>query len=608
MSRAPTGRWMHRSLASLLALVMLSAMVAGVATASSATEQRSAEDWEARCENLANQDLTGVTTLSAELRAPGSFEDPEGEGQDQEDLPEYCRVTVTVEPQINLEVWLPTDTYNGRFQAVGNGYFGGFIAYDSMGPVLRDGYATASTDMAHSETGTSGAWAITEDGERDSQRIEDFASRSLFELTEKSQDLIHAFYDEDPEYSYFSGCSTGGRQGMMLAQRMPDAYDGIMSAAPAINWDRFLVAEMWPQVVMHQDLGGPIPTCKLELATEAAIAHCDSLDGVEDGLLEDPRLCDFDLTTLVGQKTPCGVFTEAEAAAIQKIWDGPRTADGEFLWYGLEPDAPLGDDPEGVGPTGGVWEPGEAGWDRLAGTNPFLVSEEYIKYFVLADPDWDYRTLTYEGFEDVFRKSQEMFNDVLGTDDPDLSQFRDAGGKLVMWHGWIDQMIFPMGSIDYYERAHDELGDDVTDTFRLFMAPGVNHCAGGPGPQPVDPFGALVDWVEAGDAPAQLAAARVEDGETVQTRPLCLYPDVAVWSGGGSTDAAANFTCEPPDEQATGEAEQPEEEPVALPTRVDAGGGGSTGTGRLATTALLTVLFLTAGAAAAFARSRRSVG
>ncbi|MBB3085213.1 tannase/feruloyl esterase family alpha/beta hydrolase [Geodermatophilus sabuli] len=482
--------------------------------------------------------------MSAELITSGTFVDPEGEGQDQEDLPEFCRVALTVDPQINIEVWLPTENYNGRFQAVGNGYFAGFIAYDSMGPALRAGYATASTDTGHPETGTSGAWAMTDDGEQNWQLIEDFASRALMELTTKSQDLVRAFYRDEPEYSYWTGCSTGGRQGMMLAQRMPGAYDGILSEAPAINWDRFLVAEMWPQVVMHQDLGGPIPTCKLELATQAAVEHCDALDGVQDGLLEDPRRCDFDPATLVGQETPCGVVTEAEAAALQKIWDGPRAADGSFLWYGLEPGAPLGDDPAGVGSRGGVWEPGGPGWDRLAGTNPFLVSDEYIKYFVLADPDWDYRTLTYEGFEQVFRQSQEMFNDVIGTDDPDLSEFRDAGNKVLLWHGWDDRMIFPMGTVDYYERVQDELGGDVTDFARLFMAPGVDHCAGGPGPQPVDPFEALVNWVEKGEAPEQLlASGSGEDDQVVRTRPLCLYPAVARYTGEGSTDEAANFEC-----------------------------------------------------------------
>ncbi|GAB3356827.1 tannase/feruloyl esterase family alpha/beta hydrolase [Modestobacter lapidis] len=513
------------------------------ATAGSHETPAAADFYGDSCEGLADLGLADVNQISAELVTTGSFKDPEGEGQDQEDLPEFCRVALTVEPQVNIEVWLPTDTYNGRFQAVGNGYMAGFIAYSSMSPALRAGYATASTDTGHPDTGTSGAFALAENGERNWQLIEDFASRSLFELTKKSQQLIEAFYGNEPEYSYWTGCSTGGRQGLMLAQRMPAAYDGILSEAPAINWDRFLVAEMWPQVVMHQDLGGPIPTCKLELATEAAVEYCDPLDGVVDGLLEDPRRCDFDPASLIGQETPCGVFTEGEAAAIQKIWDGPRAADGSFLWYGLEPGAPLGDDPAGVGETGGVWEPGEAGWDRLAGTNPFLVSEQYIKYFVLADPDWDYRTLTYEGFEQVFRQSQEMFNDVIGTDDPDLSAFRDSGGKVLSWHGWNDRMIFPMGSIDYFDRVQEELGGDVTDFARLFMAPGVDHCAGGPGPQPVDPFAELVDWVENGDAPEQLTAQRVENDQVVQTRPLCLYPAVAQYTGTGSIDEAANFEC-----------------------------------------------------------------
>jgi hypothetical protein len=536
-----SSRLSDRPIPILLAIAMLLSVVSGMTW----TAPASAESPTATCESLANVKMPEVTQISAELNTSGTFVDPEGEGQDQQNLPEFCRVVLTVEPQVNIEVWLSTETYNGRFQAVGNGYFAGFIAYRSMGPALRAGYATASTDTGHPDTGTSGAWAY-ENGEQNWQLIEDFASRALFQLTEKSQELVEAFYGEPAEYSYFTGCSTGGRQGLMLAQRMPDAYDGILSAAPATNWDRFLVAEMWPQVVMHQDLGGPIPTCKLELATEAAVAQCDAQDGVVDGLLEDPRRCKFNPSTLVGQDTPCGVFTAAEAKAIKKIWGGPRTSEGEFLWYGLEPGAPLGDNPDGVGPSGGIFEPGGPGWDRLAGTNPFLVSDQYIKYFVLANPDWDYRTLTYEGFEEIFRQSQKMFNDVIGTDDPDLSEFRDADAKLLMWHGWNDRMIFPMGSIDYYERIEDELGGDVTDFARLFMAPGVDHCAGGPGPQPANPFGALVDWVENDEAPEQLLAQRVVDGEVVLTRPLCLYPAVARYTGEGSTDEAANFDCVAP--------------------------------------------------------------
>lgn len=524
--------------------LLVAAVLASWAVLVGAAAPAAADDDPAQqCESLPELQLQETTQITAELVTGGRFQDPEGENQDQEDLPEFCRVALTVDPQINIEVWLPTQSWNGRFRAVGNGYFAGFIAYDDMGAALQAGYATASTDTGHPQTGTDGSWALSDSGEPDGQLIGDFASRSLFQLTEKSQALTQAFYGQAPQYSYFTGCSTGGRQGMMLAQQMPEAYDGILSAAPAINWDRFLAAEMWPQVVMNEELGGPMEGCKLEAATEAATAACDPIDGVLDGVIEDPRLCGFQAQSLIGRSTDCGTITAADARALQAIWDGPRGADGTFLWYGLEPSAPLGDDPLGVGTTGGIWEPGEPGWDRLAGTNPFLVSDEYLKHFVLADPDWDYRSLSYTDYEALFGQSQQMYNGVIGTDDPDLSAFRDAGGQLLMWHGWNDRMIFPRGSIDYYERVQDELGGELGDFYRLFMAPGVDHCAGGPGPQPTGEFDALVDWVENGVAPEQLEAAVVQDGETTRTRPLCLYPEAAVWNGTGSTDEAASFTC-----------------------------------------------------------------
>ena len=471
----------------------------------------------AACESLEQLQLTEVASISAELVTSGFAAGQTG-------LPEFCRVKIVVEPAINIEVWLPTDTYNGRFQAIGGGGYAGVLRYTGMADALRAGYATAETDTGH--VGNDGSFALGADGELNWQLIEDFASRSLFQLTEKAQTLIPEFYGASPEYSYWNGCSTGGRQGLMLAQQYPDGYDGILAGAPAINWDRFIPTMLWPQVVMQEELGGPIAPCKLGAATAAAIAHCDPLDGVVDGVLDDPRRCDYSAASLVGQVTDCGVFTAADARAIDAIWDGARTEDGSFLWYGRTPGSPL---------------------TSLAGPAPHPYPVMHAQYWVEQDPSYDWRTLDYAGFEDAFRDSQKLFNDVIGTDNPDLSAYEQSGGKLLLWHGWNDQLISPEGTIDYFERVLDTMKNKnkVEDFARLFMAPGVNHCRGGDGATEFDMFAELVNWVENGDAPEQITATRTVNGTTSFTRTLCQYPYVARYDGKGDPNQASSFDCKP---------------------------------------------------------------
>ena len=317
---------------------------------------------------------------------------------------------------------------------------------------------------------------------------------------------------------------------MIQAQRLANGYDGILAAAPAINWDRFIPAELWPQIAMKQEAGGPVAACKLNTASNAAIAACDSFDGIIDGVLEEPRQCRFDPIALqcpAAGVSDCNCLTSKEAAAVRKVWDGPTSSDGNRLWYGLTRGTPLG---------------------ALSGDNAFPISSDHFRYWLERDKTFDWRKLDYASFESEFQKSRTLYNRVIGSDDPDLRQFRREGGKVLIWHGLADQLIFPEGTIDYYERVIDKAGGlKEAQTFaRLFLAPGVNHCGGGTGPSNFDMFGELVKWVESGQAPEQIIATRSQNNQVVRSRPLCAYPKVATYTGTGSTDDAKNFVCKTP--------------------------------------------------------------
>ncbi len=351
-------------------------------------------------------------------------------------------------------------------------------------------------------------------------------------MTVTGKALTEALYGVPPRYSYFNGCSTGGRQGLMEAQRYPDDYDGIVSGAPAINWSRFVPQELWGVVVMNA-AGVAIPRCMLMAATAAAIAACDSYDGVLDGVLEDPRDCDYDPEPLIGASAgECGSFTEVDVDLIRKLWDGPRRQDGSFLWYGLPRGADLN----------ALW--GSAG--PPLELRPFPISLDWFRYFLAQDPELDWRSITLPAYERYWDQSVEQYSAVIGTDDPDLAEFRDAGGRIIIWHGWADQLISAEGTVDYYERVQAAMGGagNAAAFARLFMAPGVGHCIGGTGPFPEGLLDTLRAWVEEGIAPSSVTAVRrAPSGEAFRTRPLCPYPEVARYTGAGSTDDAASFVC-----------------------------------------------------------------
>jgi feruloyl esterase len=471
------------------------------------------------CESLASVALPNTTIESAAV-------DPSDPG--------VCRVTaITTHPpagdKIRIWVAIPTSNWNGRFMGTGGG---GFLGGSPLGvnqPVAL-GFAAGATDTGHE--GGSGSFALDANGRLDWQAIRNNAHVGIHEMTVTGKALAQAMYGVAPRYSYFNGCSTGGRQGLMEAQRYPQDYSGILSAAPAINWNRFHVQHLWGPVVMNAT-NNPVASCKLAAATTAAIAACDTIDGVKDGVVEDPKRCTYDPKPLVGTSAgDCGSFSEADVNVIRKLWEGPRKEEGSFLWYGLARGADLS----------ALW--------TSRGTplrpQPFGITMDWFRYFLTQDPKFDGNTVTPAAYERLWDQSVEQYGTVIGTDNADLTAFRDRGGKAIVWHGWADQLITAEGTIDYYARVQQQMGGAkrTSDFIRLFMAPGVAHCAGGAGPQPTGQLEALLAWVEDGKAPETLLATRRDqNGAVTRSRPLCAYPLVAKYKGSGSTNEAANFVC-----------------------------------------------------------------
>ena len=472
------------------------------------------------CESLTNVSLPNTTIDSAAL-------DPSNG---------WCRVTVSVThppagDRVKIFIGLPVTNWNGRFRGTGGGGFLGGSPNSLRGPVAQ-GYATGATDTGHE--GASGSFALDANGRLNWQSIVDNAYLGIHEMTVVGKALTEAFYGKAPRYCYFVGASTGGRQGLMEAQRYPNDYDGIVSACPAINWHRFIPADLWPQVVMLAATNF-MPKAKFDAATAAAVAACDASDGVTDGVVDDPARCDYDPKALVGTKVGNDAFTEPDAEVVRKIWEGPRGRGGTFLWYGLA----RGTDPFTLATTGG---------SPLTG-RPFGISMDYFQYFLVQDPKWDWTTLTPAGFELLWRQSVEQYGAVIGTDDPDLTRFRDRGGKIIIYHGLADQLIPAEGTVDYYKRVQKQMGGaKKTSQFaRLFLAPGVDHAFRGAGQTPTGQVEAIVRWVEEGRAPEKLIAERRDsNGQVIRTRPLFPYPQVAKYKGSGSTDEAENFVSRPP--------------------------------------------------------------
>jgi feruloyl esterase len=476
----------------------------------------------ASCQDLAALSLPDTTIMLAQPVAAGELTLPGGRGPagttTYKDLPAFCRVAATLRPSsdsdIRIEVWLPSSNWNGKFQAVGNGGWAGVISYREMAEALRLGYATASTDTGH--IGGSGRFAYGHP-----EKLIDFGYRSEHEMTLKAKALVNAFYGSAPKYSYWNGCSTGGRQGLKEAQRYPADYDGIIAGAPA---NRTALA-LWIAFALLKDPAGYIPASKYPLVHQAVLAACDARDGLKDGLIEDPRRCNFDPKVLLcqgGDGPSC--LTAPQVEAVRKIYSAatnPRT--GEKLFPSLVPGT-------------------ELGWGVLGGPEPSGVMLDHYKYVVFKDPNWNWRTFDFD--RDVARSNQPE-NVVMNSTDPNLSAFFAHDGKLLLYHGWSDPNIAALSTIQYYESVMDTMGGaaKTSNNVRLFLEPGMGHCGGGEGPNVFDKVGTMEQWVEKNQAPERIVASHLTNGKVDRTRPLCPYPQVAQYKGSGSIDDAANFVC-----------------------------------------------------------------
>ncbi len=443
------------------------------------------------------------------------------------------RVTAIVtHPPANdrVKVWvaLPVKSWNGRFRGNGGGGFTTGNA-DSLRGAVAQGFAAAATDGGHE--GGSGSFALHASGRLNWQEIRDFAYLGIHEMTVVGKALTQAFYGKAPRFSYFVGGSTGGRQGLMEAQRYPADYDGIYSGCPAINWAHMVPSTLWPQVVMHEAKHF-VSKEKLEAVTAAAIAACDQDDSVSDGVIDDPDKCAWDPKGYVGTMVGESAFTEEDANVVRKIWAGPTGHDGRFLWHGLSRGASL---------------VATAGTDGMPlRPKPFGIAVDWYRYFLTRTPGFDGTDVTAADFELLVNQSVELFGPVFSANDPDLSAFRDRGGKVIILHGLTDQLIPHQGSIDYYERVQKQMGgvQKTAEFARLFLVPGVDHGFRGPGAAPNmnKLLVSLVGWVEEGKAPDQLLGeARDAAGKVVRTRPIYPYPQTARYKGTGDPDEARNF-------------------------------------------------------------------
>jgi feruloyl esterase len=450
--------------------------------------------------------------------------------------PENCDVRGTIWPEAKFALKLPT-AWNRRFQMVGNGGTAGVLSIAAVDNGVSKGYATVSTDTGHDAAKEPLATFARRgpDNPNADRKVIDFGYMAVHETAVLAKKIIKAYYGESPRYSYWVGCSTGGRQGMNEAQRFPEDFDGLVIGAPGLNGTGSNMRRIWNAVVQ---LGpGAIAVEKLPVLAAAVYKKCDGVDGLEDGLIDDPRKCAFDpardLQRCAGDTDSATCFTGAQMEALKKIYRGVTNSSGKVIF----PGTPLGAE---------IAAQGKSGWEQdIAGPSKVSLprSESYMQNMYLdpaPGPSWKYAMYNFDTDPPKMLKPSAKIN----ATNPDLRPLKQRGGKIIHYHGWADPMLTAFMSVDYYETALRTMGEKETKEFyRLFLIPGMFHCSGGVGCGTVDWLTPMVDWVEKGTAPEKLIGAHVEQGVTKRTRPLCPYPQVARYKGAGSIDDAGNFNC-----------------------------------------------------------------
>lgn len=450
------------------------------------------------------------------------------------DVPAHCAVRGTIDTEINFELLLPlADDWNGRFLMGGGGGYVGSVQNQAiqfgggLGAVLGRGFATVGTDTGHQGSGIDASWAL----DRPDREV-NFGHRAVHVTAEAAKTVVRLYYGRDIEHSYFVGCSRGGGQGMMSSQRYPDDFDGIVAGAPAYDWTGLGALFIQTQQALYPDpadLSTPAITPEVAKVIEDAIlGACDGLDGVDDGIMTDPLACEFDPTTISG-------LTPAQRRAVQVIYGGAMVGDRRVY-----PGFPFGGETDPAGWT--TWITG--GGNRFGPGTPSLhyaFGTQMHKYIIFDDPSFDYATFDFSdplSWEEQTRRAARILN----ATETDLTPFKTAGGKLILWNGLSDPAIPATGTIRYYEAV--AAGDaEVDDYVRMFMLPGVLHCAGGPGPDVIDWINAITSWVEEGEAPERLIASKLIEGEVEMQRPVCAYPAKAVYDGAGDAKREESFEC-----------------------------------------------------------------
>lgn len=482
-----------------------------------------------------------------------------------DNLPTYCRVKGYVTPNVGIEMRLPMTSWNGKFLEVGCGGYCGMSSADDCDDAVRRGYACIASDMGHQGKGVDGVWAYN-----NLQAQVDYGFRATHVAALAGKAITGRFYSNAPARSYYTGCSTGGRQGLVEAQRFPWDFDGIVAGAPAINLSATVLNILWGSIAIEDKDGKPLLSeSDVQLIHNAALAQCDMDDGVNDGVISNPRACKFDPATLIcksGATRDC--LSKEQADAVKKIYSGPTTSSGKKI---LTDGAMVGS--ELTFPT----------YHEFGGS----FSQDFFRYLAFMPdpgPSWQRRHFDF----DRDYKRLGMVEALYGGTDPDLRRFKAAGGKLILYHGWADSGgggIAPLKTVDYYETVEKTMGGRAAtrDFLRFFMIPGMGHCAGGAGANDFDYLSYLESWVEKGRAPdvmigghldierfikAYMSTENEADREKIVadmnrfmrdrsnstfTRPVYVYPAYAKYNGAGDPNRAENFVPVEPRYNATGD-------------------------------------------------------